>query len=431
MGTQEGGVGLNVRQPDFGRRLRELRTRRGLSQKELANGVVDPSYISLLESGSRVPTLDVVIQLAQVLEVPITSLLGSDQVLPAGPTGSGSDLTWQVLSRTAADFGDLAAARSRIEEAYLQARDQEHPARILEIGLALQHAMAGDNDHQAVLALNEELLRLATSLQLAPIVTKLRADCAASARNLGRFVEARRFAEAALAGIDDDKLKGTIEHIRLLGIQVSIMCETGELETVPPLLDELFGMVRQHQSLAVQSRAHWVAATAHSRLGNGQQVLEHLRQAREGLTSPHTSLREWAHFCRAAASIILDASEDVEQARACIEQGRTATEVMGSPGQWAAFHAVEARYEQAAGNAQRAVELARPLVEDPRHLSQYDLARLQLTLARALEQLGQRDEAIRNLRAGARRCEDLKIYHLAAAMWRELDQLRSEPDETG
>jgi transcriptional regulator with XRE-family HTH domain len=428
MSSQEASTGLIVRQPEFGRRLRELRTRRGLSQRDLANGVVDPSYISLLESGSRVPTLDVVIQLGQALGVPITSLLGSDLSLePSAFDAKGSDLTWQVLSRCAADFGDLAAARSRIQEAYRQACDQEPSARVLEIGLALQHAVAGEGDHEKVLTLNEELLGLASSLRLTPIVTKLRADCAAAARNLGRFGQARRFAEAALATITDDKLNGTVEHIRLLSIQVSIMCDTGDLEEVPALLERMFEIAGQHQSQAVRSRVHWVAATAYSRLGDADLAREHLSQARDGMGSAHTPLRDWAHFCRAAASVLLDAGNDLEEAHCYIEQAHAATEAMASPAHWAALRAVQARYECAAGNPQRAVDLVTALEEDFRHLSQYDLARLQATLAQALDRLGRREDAIEHLQAAASNYEQLKIFRLAAAMWRELDRLRSRP----
>ena len=56
----------------YGRAIRLVRTSRGLSQKELArNADLDPSYISLLESNSRIPSSETVELLSQRLDVPM------------------------------------------------------------------------------------------------------------------------------------------------------------------------------------------------------------------------------------------------------------------------------------------------------------------------------------------------------------------------
>jgi transcriptional regulator with XRE-family HTH domain len=57
--------------------VKELRTKRGLSQRELAKlaGITDP-YITLLETGQRKnPSLTVLKKLAKALHVPVTTLL--------------------------------------------------------------------------------------------------------------------------------------------------------------------------------------------------------------------------------------------------------------------------------------------------------------------------------------------------------------------
>jgi transcriptional regulator with XRE-family HTH domain len=54
----------------FGRVLKEMRRRRGLSQEELALGAgLDRTYPSLLERGQRQPTLAVLLAVARVLEI--------------------------------------------------------------------------------------------------------------------------------------------------------------------------------------------------------------------------------------------------------------------------------------------------------------------------------------------------------------------------
>ena len=60
---------------DLGMRLRELRTRQGMSQKELAGLIgVTPSTISQIESNTIYPSLPALFKIAQILDVPVGSL---------------------------------------------------------------------------------------------------------------------------------------------------------------------------------------------------------------------------------------------------------------------------------------------------------------------------------------------------------------------
>jgi transcriptional regulator with XRE-family HTH domain len=61
----------------FGRMLKELRKRRGLSQKELADAIgVHYLQISKYETGTYFPTVGKVIEIAKVLQVGIDQLFG-------------------------------------------------------------------------------------------------------------------------------------------------------------------------------------------------------------------------------------------------------------------------------------------------------------------------------------------------------------------
>lgn len=61
----------------FGRMLKELRRRRGLSQKELADAIrVHYLQISKYETGAYFPTVGKVIEIARVLQVGIDQLFG-------------------------------------------------------------------------------------------------------------------------------------------------------------------------------------------------------------------------------------------------------------------------------------------------------------------------------------------------------------------
>ncbi len=60
----------------FGRRLRELRKERGLTQESLAESAdLSGNYISDLELGLKVPSLTILVRLSQALDLAIPDLL--------------------------------------------------------------------------------------------------------------------------------------------------------------------------------------------------------------------------------------------------------------------------------------------------------------------------------------------------------------------
>jgi transcriptional regulator with XRE-family HTH domain len=65
---------------DYGKAIRIARAARGISQKDLASlAGLNGNYISLIESGHRVPSTEAVESLAKALKVPmyLLALLGS------------------------------------------------------------------------------------------------------------------------------------------------------------------------------------------------------------------------------------------------------------------------------------------------------------------------------------------------------------------
>ncbi|MEI9907121.1 MAG: helix-turn-helix transcriptional regulator [Actinomycetota bacterium] len=62
-------------QMEFGKRLKEIRERAGMTQADLAEGIAASSYISLLEAGKRKPKLDLIVKLAKRLGISSEELL--------------------------------------------------------------------------------------------------------------------------------------------------------------------------------------------------------------------------------------------------------------------------------------------------------------------------------------------------------------------
>ena len=66
----------------LGRRIRERRVERGLSQKQLAGDQLSSSYVSLLEAGERWPTLDALELIAAKLATTSKVLLNDQAAHP-------------------------------------------------------------------------------------------------------------------------------------------------------------------------------------------------------------------------------------------------------------------------------------------------------------------------------------------------------------
>jgi transcriptional regulator with XRE-family HTH domain len=65
---------------EFGRRVRQLRHAKGLSQEGLADRAdIHRTYIGGIERGERNPTLTMIMRLAEALGVPPTRLLGETE----------------------------------------------------------------------------------------------------------------------------------------------------------------------------------------------------------------------------------------------------------------------------------------------------------------------------------------------------------------
>jgi transcriptional regulator with XRE-family HTH domain len=66
----------------FGRVLRDIREKSGLSQETLAGiADIDRTYVSLLERGLRQPTLDTLFRLSQALDIAPATMVSRTAVL--------------------------------------------------------------------------------------------------------------------------------------------------------------------------------------------------------------------------------------------------------------------------------------------------------------------------------------------------------------
>src|SRR5688572_5340686 len=91
-----------------GRRIRKLRRRLGLSQRGVAEPVITSSYLSLIESGRRVPSPEILAHIAARLSV------DPEELLTGRPPGLEVTLEMELHeARELAHKGGLEAAEAK------------------------------------------------------------------------------------------------------------------------------------------------------------------------------------------------------------------------------------------------------------------------------------------------------------------------------
>lgn len=107
---------------DVGRRLRALRTERGLSLSELARRAgLGKGTLSELETGRRNPTLDTLFAVTSALRLPLSAALPAGRQAPPDASGEAVD-AWLVEQQKGADV-----YRLRIEPGHVQTSEPHAP----------------------------------------------------------------------------------------------------------------------------------------------------------------------------------------------------------------------------------------------------------------------------------------------------------------
>lgn len=124
-----------------GRRIKRFRLAAGLSQKEVAEPVITSAYLSLIESGQRTPSPEILAHLAEQLGV------DSEQILTGRDPGFEARLELELQrARRELRTGDAPGARTKAQEILKQTRKEGLPrmeARALTV-LGLVEEEDGD-----------------------------------------------------------------------------------------------------------------------------------------------------------------------------------------------------------------------------------------------------------------------------------------------
>jgi transcriptional regulator with XRE-family HTH domain len=398
-----------VEQPAFGRRLRELRTERGLSQAAVAGDDMSTGYLSRLESGARQPTARAVAYLAERLQVDPSEFdepsVGSVAEALALATSAEGD---EALKK-------LAAA--------LELSPAVDPTLRWQALWLLAGAAAGRGARREEADLLEELVRTSEELMLPELRCRARAQFARCLRSLGEIPGALKAGQDAYRLAQDHKLAVRDTGAALLTL-VSVEAEAGRLSDARAHADDLVELVAERTG-TLRAEALWSAATVNFRQGDSAAAVRLLEQAIAEFDS-RDDLVLWMRLRLAAASLYLQVTpRRLDECRRRLDEAEPALALVGTPVLHQEMLTLRVHLAFEDGRYADARAAHDELVLDDLKLTYRDRIRLDMLHNRLLILEGHAQQGIQQLRELAERAQQTSNIDLAAEIWRTLAETPS------
>ncbi|MGH3423985.1 MAG: helix-turn-helix domain-containing protein [Nocardioidaceae bacterium] len=400
---------------ELGGRLSRRRAEVGLSQRELAGEDLSPSYISLIESGKRWPTLDVLQVLATRLRTTPDALVDGPVARPRTYEQIDLDLKWAKIALRAGNpesaekyarkvLEDSACSENeRLDALSLIAAATEGQGRLDEAIDILESLIAElDADETRELWLSCQVMLSRCYMDVGDLGHAIDLG----ERALGRVGEVMRDEEVMLAislsGAYNER--GDVKRASRL---LSMILSRAEVEGShrnrgaalwnASLVAEADGRISDAVHMSEQALALFSESDAVRNLGRlrvtcafllREQSAEHVQKARE-------------HLTRATAEFELEGSV-IERARCLTELARCALD------------------EADVAEAERLIDEAHLVIDDG---PEAEHAKVQLVRGHVLVRLGATTEGLRLAEEAAEALERSDSARQAARAWREVSAL--------
>ena len=362
-----------------GRRLREAREGAGLTQRELSFEGCTAAYVSRIEAGARVPSLQILREFGKRLGV-------SADYLATG-NSDGTDLSSELLeAEVALRLGD----EQRAAELYNAARDgAESPAAVARAQLGLGRLAAGRGDTGRAVDLLQQAL---DSGELDS------GDASAAANALGRIYTAQNRFDDAFAlferFLDEARRRGDqFDQVRFSLLLANAYVDHGEFGRAHAAVGEVLDLARQTIDPMLRAGLYWSQSRVHLAQGEPDRAAEYARLAIATLKASEQTL-EAARALLLLAFIENDRGNP-EAALELVAEGAPIVAAAGEATDAAMFEVERARALSALGEEDEAAALllgivprlnaAAPKDAARAYLAVADIFRAQGDMARALE----------------------------------------------
>ncbi|MDQ0148002.1 helix-turn-helix domain-containing protein [Pseudarthrobacter niigatensis] len=377
----------------FGEKLRAERLERGLTQAELGKDLYSPSYISLLETGRREPTAEVIEELARRLELAPKALEAWSQPI------SVSDAEYVLAglyARQAWDLRDYPLAASHAATAAQIALDGKNTSAWWNMTYMQAECLMKQGDLPECQKIIERLLEHPMARESVGLGVRALQMLAAVCHGQGQLALAVDHALEAVK-LSVNLPRGSTVLIGAHRILIGALAESGRLDEAWKYCQALLEQVDEHSMSQLAGEVAWVVGNvAFMRHDYTEGVKHHERAAR--LLSPANDIELWARFNKASAAVRLSSGIVEPETLAAIERAELAFSIVGgtkSDELEVAF--IRARWLYLTGDIVAAVEKLREIHAERDALGKHTAGEVSLLLGKSLKASGETEEALVHL----------------------------------
>jgi tetratricopeptide (TPR) repeat protein len=367
-----------------GSRVRAARESAGLSQRQLAFPGCSPAYISRIESGDRIPSLQLLRELGRRLGVSEDFLAtGSD---PRDREGA------LLVAEVALRLDELDLAEGLYAELLGDALGDEERARAYA-GLGQVAYRRGDPR----LAIEHFETSLALTGSAESDLPDLADSLGRAYAMVGELESAIAVFERSLAAAEegDDQL----ERIRFQLLLGEALIDAGSFGRAEEVLAGALAIGKDSINPNVRINLYWAQSRLHAERNDAETAARYARRALAVLRMTEDTYRTGrAH--QLLAHIELDRGKP-QEALDILDEGWPLLEASGNPLERAQYRLEEARALAKLGRREEAAALAMQISGIIADAHPEDAARSYATLAEVYEEMGERDRALELYELGA------------------------------
>jgi tetratricopeptide (TPR) repeat protein len=325
-----------------GQRLKEARERTNLSQRQLSFPGCSPAYISRIESGDRIPSLQLLRELGRRLGV------SEDYLATGRELRSARDELLEA--EVALRMDDLELAESLYRETLAAGDEGPRAAALAGLGeLAFRKG-----DPRGAIDLLEEAIALDGALECEP----------SPAETLGRAYATVGELESAIAIFERcldraERGQDAFEIVRFGVLLAYAFMDTGNLSRAEELLGRALAIGRDSTNPTIRMQLYWSQSKLHGERNDLDTAADYARRALEVLRITEDTHRT-ARAYQLLAHIEIDRGR-AEDALELLREGWPVLERTGNPLERAHFRIEEARALAHLGRGEEAAALAMEL----------------------------------------------------------------------
>lgn len=360
-----------------GKRLKEARDRAGLSQRSLAFPGCSPAYISRIEAGDRIPSLQLLRELGRRLGV-------SEDYLATG-TAAGRDRAHALIqAEVALRLDDLQLAKTLYNDSLARAATNEERAGALA-GLG-QLAFREGDPHEAVRRLTEALSFYGSTESEHPPL----------AETLGRAYAMLGETQAAIGVFERcfdraERQGDPVQIVRFAVLFAYALMDIGEFARAEQLLDRALKVGKNLTDPILRVQLYWSQSKLHGEQNDVDVAAEYARKALEILELTEDTYRT-ARAHQLLAHLELDRGRP-DEALELLREGWPLLARSGNVVEQAQFRLEEARALARLGAREEAASLAMEISGLLAAVDPVDAGRIYGVLAEVFSDLGESDRA--------------------------------------